>query len=261
MQQNLIEHAAQHIAIALVRGCIFYCFGNCRAQRAGAARETLVNLTAYLCGHGRRRDNICTIGVNDFLAVRLLLIRALYHVNLAVQVKILASHCQRSSPLTCTGLRRHTLETLRLGIICLCNGGIELVAAARVAALKFVINLCRRIQCFFQIICTHQRRRTEHPIVLAHFFRNVNIAVGLVEFLLCQLGAEHRLQICQLYRLVCCRIEHRAMLCFHIRANIVPLLRDLIFAKINFIWNLCHNYCLPIFKSSYRCSNCSVKLL
>ena len=149
------------------------------------------NLLADLCGFRRRRGNRSAICPHHFPAEWLLFIGNLYHIYPAVQVQIRTCHGQCRSPLTRTSFGGNTLQTLLLGVISLRNGTVELVAAGGVIALKLVIDMCWRTQCFFQAVSTYQRRRTVHLVKILDILGNVKIRCGIVQFLLHQLIAEH----------------------------------------------------------------------
>ena len=137
--------------------CYFYRFGNSASKAACCSGMLCEDLSADLCCHGRRRRYVCAVGAHYFSAERLLLIADLYHKDLAVQSEIGARHRKRRSPLTCSCFGRHALQALLFGIVCLRNGRIQLMAAAGIIALEFIIDLRRRVQRFFQTICTNKR--------------------------------------------------------------------------------------------------------
>ena len=125
------------------------------------------------------------------------------------------------------------------------------MAAAGVAAFILIINLCRGIQRFFQIVRTHQRRRAVHTVTVTYRFRNVDKTILGIQLLCSQFGTEHRLQISQLYRLQGTRMQNRTMVGFHVRADIIPLLRNFILTQINFIRIFCHGFSSPIYLFLY----------
>ena len=87
------------------------------------------NSAACLGRVGRRRRYIRVKGLHDGLAERLLLVGDLNHEYLQIQSEVRACLGECSTPLTGTGLGGKALETLFLGVIRLCDRGIQLVAA------------------------------------------------------------------------------------------------------------------------------------
>ena len=55
-----------------------------------------------------------------------MLVADLYHIHLAVQTQVCASHGQGRAPLAGAGLGGNALEALLLGIIGLGNGAVQL---------------------------------------------------------------------------------------------------------------------------------------
>ena len=84
VQQHLIEHAAQHIAVAGVLGGSFHGLGDGAAQAAGGAGEFFVDLPAHFRFHGGGGGHGSAVGPHDLPAEGLLLIAALDHENLAI---------------------------------------------------------------------------------------------------------------------------------------------------------------------------------
>ena len=184
MQKHLIEHAAEHIAVAFLLGGGFDGFGDGAAEASGGAGEFSENLLADFCFHrGRRRDRR-SVGSHDFAAEGLLLIGNLHHVDLAVQTEEGTRHRKSGTPLTCACFGGDAFQTLLLGVIGLRHGGIELVAAAGVVAFKFVVDLGRRAERFLEEVCPDQRRRTEHFVAVPDLLGNFNVGGVVVQFLL-----------------------------------------------------------------------------
>ena len=92
MQQHLIQHAAEYIAVALMGCCHFHSLRDRAAEASGRSRKFCKNFFADLCRHGRRWRDLCTIGAHDLAAERLLLIGYFYHKYVAIQIKIAACH-------------------------------------------------------------------------------------------------------------------------------------------------------------------------
>ncbi len=147
-------------------------------------------------------------------------------------MEIRARFGKRRPPLPCTRLRSQRAKPLFFGVVCLCNRGIQLMTARGVIPLEFIINLGGCAECFFQIVCAHQRRGAVNFVHFLHFFGNIHIARFTVHFLMRQFLAEYRVQIFFGGRLSRGRVQHRVGLFLHIRAKVVPLLRHLVFGQI-----------------------------
>ena len=68
VQQHLIEHGAEYIAVALVRSSHFYGLRNRTAERTAGGRIVCQNSAACLGRIGRRRRYIRVKGLHDGLA-------------------------------------------------------------------------------------------------------------------------------------------------------------------------------------------------
>ncbi len=124
VKQNLIENAAENVAVAGRCRCSLDCLADRAAERAGGIRVLLQNFSANVCRVGRRRRDARAVGAHDLAAEGLLLIGAFDHVDPAVQTQVCARHGKRGAPLTGAGFRRDALEPLLLGVIRLGDGGI-----------------------------------------------------------------------------------------------------------------------------------------
>ena len=238
MQQHLIEHAPQNIPIARRRGRRLHRLGNGAAERAGRARVLRQNFASDRRGIGRRGGHARAVGAHDLAPERLLLIADLDHIHLAVQPQVRARHGQRRAPLTRAGLGGHALESLLLGVIRLCDGGVQLVRAGGVVALKFIVNFRRCLQLFFQTVCPHQRRRTVHLVKIADLLRDGDLPVVVIQLLPDQLVTENGAQIVKAHRLTRAGVQQRRGLVFHVRTDVIPARRHLIFRKIDLVRDL-----------------------
>ena len=124
VKQNLIENAAEDVAVAGRCRCSLDRLADGAAERAGGVRVLLQNFSANVCRVGRRRRDARAVGAHDLAAEGLLLVGAFDHVDPAVQTQVCARHGKRGAPLTGAGLRRDALEPLLLGVIRLGDGGI-----------------------------------------------------------------------------------------------------------------------------------------
>ena len=242
MQQHLIEHAPEHVAVAGVRRGDLYGLADGAAERAGRAGVLGEDLLADLRLHrGAGRDGRA-VGAHHLAAEGLLLIGALDHKHLAVQPQIRAGHGQRCAPLAGAGLGRDALEALLLGVIRLRDGAVELVRAGGVIALELVINLRRGLELFLQAVGAHQRRRPVHFVEIADLLRNGDLTGVIVQLLPDQLVAKHGAQIVKAHRLAGAGVQQRGGLIFHVGADVVPGARHLVFRKIDFVRDFfgCH---------------------
>ena len=222
MEKHLVEHAAQHIAVARGGGGNFHRLADGAAQAARGVRVLGQDLAAYIGGHAGAGSDGSTIGAHHLAAERLLLVAHLDHVDLAIQPEVAAGHGERRAPLAGTRLSGHAFQALLLGVVGLRNGAVQLVAAAGVIALKLIVDLGRGAQGFFQPVGTAQGARTIHPVVFADLIRDGDIGGGVVQLLLHQLIAENAVQLFGGHGLQGAGIEQGSGLVFHVRPHIVP---------------------------------------
>ena len=237
VQQDLVEHAAQHIAVAWLGFGGLHRLGNGAAQAPARAGMLGKNPAAHLGVHGGGGGDRSAVGAHDLAAEGLLLVGDLDHVDLAVQAQVCAGHGQRGAPLPGSGFGGHALQALLLGIVCLRNGRIELVAAAGVVALKFVIDFGRGLQPLLQAVGPHQRGGAVHPVKAADFLGNREIRGGVVQLLPDQLVAEDRGELLGRHGLVRAGVEQGRRLVLHVGAHIVPGQRHFGFLQVHFVGN------------------------
>ena len=207
----------------------------------------LQNFAADLRRVRRRRSYGSSVRSHHFAAERLLFVGDLDHVYFAVEMEKRASHGQRSPPLAGTGFRCHTLKALLLRVICLRNRGVQLMAAGSIVAFKLIVNVCRRVQRLLQKFGVNERRRTVHLVEIVDFVRNFKLSGCVVQFLFYQILAENARQLLCRHRLQSPGIEERSRLVFHIRAEIVPCLRNFVFFKIGFVRGVLDHDGAPFF--------------
>src|SRR5206468_2899503 len=87
---------------------------------------------------GRARHDLRAPDVHERAPERLLLVRDLDHVDLALEPDELAGEGERASPLAGTGLGREALAALGLVVERLRDGRVRLVASRRADALVLV---------------------------------------------------------------------------------------------------------------------------
>ena len=232
MQQHLVEHRAQHIAAPVCGDGLFHRFGNRRAQRSCVVWVGGKNFAACLGGVRGARYNVRAECANDRLTERLLLVRAFHHIHRQRQMKIGARLGKCRAPLPRARFGGERGQALFFGIIGLCNRGIQLVAARGVVALEFVIDFGGCAEFFFEVVRANQRRGTVNFIHFLHFFGNVDIPRGVVHFLMCQFLTEYGVQIRFCGGFARGGIDHRVGQFFHIRPQVIPLFRHLVFGQI-----------------------------
>ena len=207
VQQNLIEHAAQLIAIAFVGHSNLHCLRDCAAERTCRTRELGQYLAANLSGVAWRRDDACTISADDFAAERFLFIRALHHIDLAVESEVLASHAQSRTPLSCASFGGNALQALLLSIVSLSDCRVQLVRTAGVVALELIEYLGRRVERLFQELRMNERTWAEHLVEVQDFFGDVEPLCIVVKLLLYEFFTENRLHLSRSKGLTCARIQ------------------------------------------------------
>ena len=170
-----------------------------------------------------------------------LLIGDFHHEHLAIQAKEGTGHGKGGAPLSGAGLGGHTLQTLLLGVVCLGDGGIQLVGTGSVVAFKLVIDLRRSAQGLFQKLRMDQGRGPVHFVKVQDLLGNFKIGRGVVQLLAHQLVAEHGTQLFKGHGLQCGRIQQGRWFIFHVGAQIVPCFRQFAFIQVDFVRDLCHS--------------------
>ena len=242
VQKHLIEHAAEHVAVAGGRGGDLDGLADRAAERAGRAGVLGEDAPADLRLRGRARRHGRAVGAHDLAAEGLLLIRALNHIDLAVEPEVGAGHRQGRAPLSGAGLGRDAAQPLLLGVVRLRDGAVELVRAGGVVALELVVDLCWGLQLLFQAVGAHERRGAVHLVKIADLVRDGDLAVVVVELLTDQLIAEHGAQIVERHRRAGGGIAQRGGLDLHVGADIVPRARHFVFGQVDLVGNVfaCH---------------------
>ena len=233
MEEHLVQHGTQDVAVTRLLHGGFDGFGDGAAEASGGAREFGVNLLADVGRHGRGRSHRGAVGAHHFAAERLLFVGNLHHVHLAVNTEEGRSHGKGGTPLACTRFGGHALEALLLGVVGLRDGGVELVAAARVVAFELVVDVGRSAESLFQEVGADQRRRTVHLVERENVFGNRNVWRVVVEFLLDEFVAEHGTQVFETHGLAGAGVQQRGGLLLHVGTDVVPCLREFIFFEVS----------------------------
>ncbi|MPM85775.1 hypothetical protein SDC9_132856 [bioreactor metagenome] len=109
------------------------------------------------------------------------------------------------------------------------------MAAGGIVAFEFVENSGRGVERLFEEVGPDQRRGPVHLVKIQNFFRNVEPGRGIVELLNRQIVAEHMAELLEGHRLKGAGIEQRSGLVLHMRPDVVPLLRHLLFFEIGLV--------------------------
>lgn len=120
-------------------------------------------------------------------------------------------------------------------VIRLRRRGVKFVRAGSVVAFELIIDLGGRIEDLFQKIRADQRRGTESFVKTPNIFGNIDVSVGIVEFLVDTVVAEYGTQIVFGTRLQRRGIQKRRMWIFHKRLYVVPLFGHLVFGQIDLV--------------------------
>ena len=237
----MVEHGAQGI-FAVGRG-----EGQFHGLRDGAAQGALVvgilgkDILAGTGAHGRGGSDGGTEGLHDGTAVGLLVVAHFHHVYGAVQAELLGGIAEGAAPLAGAGFGGDVGDAFFLGIVGLCQGRIELVAAGGAHALILEIDVGGGAQGFFQLVGTHQRGATVGRILLAYRLRDGNPLIGLVQFLTGALFHKHRVEVFGLQGLLGGGVQERKRLVGHHRLDVEVMGGD--FALGEDVLFLSHNAC------------------
>src|SRR4029079_15201759 len=123
---------------------------------------------ACLGFRGRARNDACAPGLHHRAPVGLLVVRALDHVDLALEAEEPAGEREGASPLACPGLRGEALPAFLLRVIGLGNRGVGLVASCGADALVLVEDARPRPERLLEAVRVEERRRPPEPQDLAH---------------------------------------------------------------------------------------------
>ena len=253
VQHHLVQDAAQHIPLGPAAGQGgFHCLRDGAAQAAGGTGVFGQDLPAHLGGVGRGRGHLGVEHAHHRLAEGLLLIGALDHIHIAAQPEVGAGLREGGAPLPGPGLGGHAGQALLLGVVGLGHGGVQLMGAGRVVALKFVVDPGRGAQGLFQRISTDQRRRPVHLVDLLDGLRDVHIRGGAVQLLAGQLLAEDGRQVGRAQRLEGSGVEQRVGLLGHGRTQVEPLLGHLLFGQVQAVGDLGHTHVPTLLCSCLR---------
>ena len=238
VQQDLVEDGTEHVAVAGIGHRDFHCLGDRAAKGAGRSGMLGQDLAADIRRIGRGRRDRRAVCAHDFAPEGLLLVADLDHIYLAVEAKIGTSHRKRRAPLACSGLSGHAFKPLFFGVVGLRDGGVELVAAARVVALELVVDVRGGPELLFEAVRADERRGAVHLVEILNLLRDRDISVLVVQFLGDQLLAEDAAELFGCHGLMCAGIEKGSGLVLHVRPDVIPGGRDLVLGKIDLVRDL-----------------------
>ena len=109
MQEYLIQHGTENVAVAGVGNRDFDSLRDSAAERTGSVGMFGENFLADFGGHGGGGGDLRAVGAHDLAAEGFLLIADLDHKYLQVQSEVRARHGERRAPLTCSGLGGNAL--------------------------------------------------------------------------------------------------------------------------------------------------------
>ena len=181
------------------------------------------------------------------LAERLLFIGDLDHKHIQIQAKVGAGFRERRPPLARAGFRGELCDPLLLGIVGLSHRGVQLVTAGGVVALKLIVDLRRGAQRLFQMVGPDQRRRAIHLVDFLNLLRDIHIGRLAVHLLMGQRLTENGIQFLLLQWLQRAGIQQRVRLLGHIRPEIIPLLRHLVFGEVESVGNFLDTHLIHSF--------------
>ena len=237
MQQNVIEHRAEHIAAGRRILRLFHRFGNGATERAARFGKFAQDPSARLGGFRRRGNDVRAVCADDLFAVGFLLGRDLHHKDVELQPVERRRHRERRAPLPRARFGRNRTQALFFGVIRLRRRGVELMRARSIVAFEFIIDFRGRIENTFEKISAHQRRRAEGFIKIADIFGNFDIFVGVVQFLIDTFVAEHRTQVFFGAGFARRGIQKGIVRTLHVRLHVIPRTRHFLLGKIGFVGN------------------------
>ena len=209
----------------------FHGFGYGRPQGALMIRILRQDILACPCGHGRGRNYLCSEYLHDTASVWLLLVADFHLIDGRFQSEQSGCVCQGRSPLSCSCLSSHVGSAFLLAIVGLGQGGIKFVRTYRAYAFVLEVYMGRCPYRFFKSVCTDKRGRAIVCVHFTHFVGYVDPSVGLVELLSAEFFGKQGIEILDLQRLSCGRIQKRHRFVLHVCLDVVPLSRQFRFGQ------------------------------
>ena len=237
MEQHLVEHAAQHVAVPRHGHGRLHRLADGAAQAPGGAGELRQDLPAHIGRLGGGGGDGGAVDLHDLPAEGLLLIGALDHEDPAVQPQVPAGHGQGGAPLARAGLGGDALEALLLGVVGLGDGGVELVGAGGVVALEFVVDVGRGLELLLQAVGPDQGGGAVHLVEVPDLLGDLEIGGLIVQLLLDQLGTEHAFQLLSGHGLEGAGVQEGGGLVLHVGPEVVPGVGHLVLRQVDLVGN------------------------
>src|SRR5690606_7747879 len=230
VHEHVVEHAAEAVLGLLVARRSLDRLGDGDAETAGAVGILGQDRPTGLRAIAGRGDDLGAPGVHHQLAIRLLLVADLDHVDLAAEAEHLTRERQRAAPLPGAGLGGDLLYALLGVVIGLGDRSVGLVRARRASALVLVVDARRGIEGALEVVGPEHRRRSPQRVGLADALGDLDVA-GARDLLLDQRHREQRREGLGSDRLVGRRVERRQRSVGHVGRDVVPVGRDLGFTE------------------------------
>src|SRR5436309_10567941 len=208
VHEDVVQHATERVLRVVAGRRVLDRLADRDAERAGRARVLLEHRLAGLRVGARARHDLRAPGLHHDAPVRLLLIRHLYHGDLAMQAEQLAGERERRAPLAGAGLGADPRDAFRLVVVRLPHRRVGLVAAGRAHALVLVVDVRGRAERFLQTARAIERRGAPQAIDVADLLGNLDPAL-LADLLLAELRREERRQSLRADRVLRPGMEHR----------------------------------------------------
>src|SRR5436190_10608093 len=179
---------------------------------------------------GGARHDLSAPGLDQRAPVRLLFVRDLHHVELALEADQLAGEREGAPPLPRAGLRRQAGTPFPLVVKGLRYSRVGLVTPGRADALVLVEDARAGPDRLLEPSSAEERRRPPEAVELQHLVGDGDLRL-LAHLLPDQLHRKERRQIVRPNRLPRPRMQHRLRSRGHVGANVVPTPRKLRFLE------------------------------
>ena len=221
----MIENAAQGVIGVVVCCGVFDRLADGDAETPPGRRIFCEDGPSGVGIIARARHDLTSPCANHGAPVWFLFIADAYHVDLQLKTEHCASKAQSASPLSRAGLGCQPLDAGDLVVVCLCQGGVELVTSGGTDSFVLVIDFGRRVKCAFKLRCANERRRSECSVRRPYFIGDFNETL-LAHFLHNQLHGKERSKVLRSQGLLRSRVERWFKRRRQVRKNIVIVSGD-----------------------------------
>ena len=187
----------------------------------GVSGNSLEDRATALRVAGRAGDDLRSPELDHRAPERLLLVRDLDHVDLALEADQLARERERAAPLAGAGLGREARAALLLVVERLRHGRVRLVAAGRADALVLVEDARLRSDGLFEPARPVERCRAPEAVHVEDLLRNRDLRL-LADLLLDQRHREEGREVVRPDRLSGARVQHGLRRARHVGDDVVP---------------------------------------